>query len=87
MSIDDPLRQLVHAEVFAIDVGSDLAHHRLRYCRMALEALDRGERHIARSLIAEAWATRDSMGAEVGGRPLTPAELGEIERLRASFTH
>jgi len=87
MTVDDPLRQLVHAEVFAIDVTSELAHHRLRYCRMALQALDRGERHTARSLIAEAWATRDSAGADVGGRALTPAELDEVERLRAAFTH
>jgi hypothetical protein len=85
MTSADPLVQLVRAEIFAIDPGSPFAHHRLRYCRSALDAIARDERHLARSAIFDAWAARDATGVELGGRAMTTAEAHELEGLRVSF--
>lgn len=84
MASGDPLFLRVCGELRAIDPTDDFAHHGLRYCRQAMEALERGERHTARSLLFEAQVARESTDAKVGGRPMTAAERAELDGLRAS---
>jgi hypothetical protein len=82
----DPLQALVLRELALVDPGSKLAHHALRHCRQALDALERGERHVVRLHLGEARALRDVVTCEVGARALTSAEHAELLRLCAART-
>jgi hypothetical protein len=84
-SVSDPLAALLERELGSIDPTSELAHHGLRHCRDALSALERGERHLVRSHLMDAWTVREGGVADVGGRPMTEEERSELTKLRAQL--
>jgi hypothetical protein len=79
----DPLFQLIRRELWEIDPRSELAHHQLRCCRRALDALSDRQALRARMLVYDSWAGRDETGARVGRRAMTMEERTELEALRA----